>query len=54
VPGYDPAQHLGEGIYLFVRAAGLAPGAGVWAHRFSDALIDAIDAALAGEREVAA
>lgn len=54
VPGYDPARHLGEGIYLFVRAAGLAPGAGVWAHRFSDALVEAVDAALAGEHEVAA
>ncbi|TXK60961.1 UvrD-helicase domain-containing protein [Alkalisalibacterium limincola] len=54
VPGYDPARHLGEGIYLFVRAAGLAPGAGVWAHRFPDALIDAVDVALAGQREEAA
>ncbi|MEO7062324.1 MAG: UvrD-helicase domain-containing protein [Dokdonella sp.] len=41
---YQRDQHLGEAIYLFVRAVGLAPGAGVWRHRFDDALLDAVDA----------
>lgn len=55
LPDYDRARHLGESLYLFVRAAGLAPGAGVWAHRFDDTLIEAADAVLAGEAgEVAA
>jgi exodeoxyribonuclease V beta subunit len=44
---YAPSNHLGEFIYLFVRAAGLGPGAGVYAERFPDALIAAVDAALA-------
>ena len=43
---YVRAQHLGDAIYLFVRACGLAPDAGVWRQRFDDALIDAVDAAL--------
>ena len=47
VPGYAPATHLGEYLYLFVRAAGLGPGAGVYAERFPDALVAAVDAALA-------
>lgn len=51
VPGYQRDQHLGDTIYLFVRAAGLAPGAGVWRHRFSDPLLDAVDAILAGRAE---
>jgi exodeoxyribonuclease V beta subunit len=46
---YDPSTHLGEYIYLFVRAAGLAPGAGVYAERFPEALVLAVDAALAEE-----
>jgi exodeoxyribonuclease V beta subunit len=46
VPGYSPAVHLGEYFYLFVRAAGLAPGAGVFSERFPDALVAAVDAAL--------
>jgi exodeoxyribonuclease V beta subunit len=46
LPDYAPARHLGEYIYLFVRAAGLAPGAGVFAERFPDALVAAVDAAL--------
>ncbi len=45
--GYAPSTHLGEYVYLFVRAAGLAPGAGVFAQRFPDALVAAVDAALA-------
>ncbi|MBJ6979004.1 UvrD-helicase domain-containing protein [Luteimonas sp. MC1895] len=51
VPGYQRDQHLGDTIYLFVRAAGLAPGAGVWRHRFSDLLLEAADAILAGRAE---
>ncbi len=48
LPGYRRAEHLGEAIYLFVRAVGLAPEAGIWRHRFDDALVAAADAALAG------
>ena len=51
MPGYHRERHLGEAIYLFVRAVGLAPKAGIWRHRFDDALIDAADAALAGRLE---
>ena len=47
VPGYARAEHLGDALYLFVRAVGLAPDAGVWRQRFDDALIDAVDGALA-------
>ena len=39
---YRRADHLGECIYLFVRAAGLHGDAGIWRHRFSDALLDAV------------
>ncbi|MFY2762846.1 UvrD-helicase domain-containing protein [Arenimonas sp. MALMAid1274] len=46
LPDYSPSRHLGDYIYLFVRAAGLAPGAGVYAGRFDDALVAAVDAAL--------
>jgi exodeoxyribonuclease V beta subunit len=48
IPDYRRERHLGEAIYLFVRAVGLAPQAGVWRHRFDDALIDAVDAVLSG------
>ena len=48
IPGYNRAAHLGDAWYLFVRAAGLAPGAGIWRHRFSDDLLDAVDQALPG------
>src|SRR5690606_9402377 len=54
LPGFDPARHLGGHVYLFVRAAGLAPGAGVFAERFDDALVAAVDAAFAGRDEEAA
>lgn len=55
LPGYRRDRHLGEAIYLFVRAVGLAPDAGIWRHRFDDALVAAADAALAGiVRETAA
>jgi exodeoxyribonuclease V beta subunit len=45
--GYDPARHLGEPLYLFVRAVGLAPGAGIWRGELPVALLHAVDAALA-------
>ena len=45
---YDRARHLGDAWYLFVRGVGLAPGAGIWRHRFADGLLDAVDAALPG------
>ena len=45
---YAREQQLGECVYLFLRAAGLAPGAGVWRQRFSSGLIEDAQAALAG------
>ena len=58
IAGYRRDRHLGEAIYLFVRAVGIAPHAapraGLWNERFDDALIDAVDAALAGVEEDAA
>jgi exodeoxyribonuclease V beta subunit len=58
MPGYRRAAHLGETIYLFVRAVGIAPDAapraGIWAQRFDDALLDAVDAVLAGDSREAA
>jgi exodeoxyribonuclease V beta subunit len=48
LPGYRRAQHLGDCIYLFVRAVGLGPVAGIWRRRFDDALLDAVDAIFAG------
>ncbi|HEV2621008.1 MAG TPA: UvrD-helicase domain-containing protein [Frateuria sp.] len=48
LPGYVRERHLGEAIYLFVRAVGLGPDAGVWRHRFDDALIEAVDNVLSG------
>jgi exodeoxyribonuclease V beta subunit len=57
VSGYR-RDRLGEAIYLFVRAVGIAPDAapraGIWAQRFDDALIDAVDAVLAGDGRQAA
>ena len=51
-------EQLGEAIYLFVRAVGIAPEvaprAGIWTQRFDDALIDAVDAVLAGDTVQAA
>lgn len=51
---YRPEEHLGGPIYLFLRAVGLAPGAGVWTQSFSPALIASVDAALAGKPETSA
>jgi exodeoxyribonuclease V beta subunit len=45
--GYDPARQLGAPLYLFVRAVGLAPGAGVWRGEIPLPLLGAVDAALA-------
>jgi exodeoxyribonuclease V beta subunit len=47
LPDYAPERHLGAYIYMYVRAAGLAPDAGVFVERFDDALIHAVDAVLA-------
>ena len=52
--GYTAKEHLGDSCYLFVRALGLAPGLGVWRQRWPAALIEALDEAFAGAREVAA
>jgi exodeoxyribonuclease V beta subunit len=51
---YRPSEHLGDPVYVFLRAVGLAAGAGVWSQRFRPALIDAVDAALAGKPDVSA
>jgi exodeoxyribonuclease V beta subunit len=48
------ADALGEAIYVFVRAAGLTPDAGIWRGRFEPGLLAAVDAVLAGEAQVAA
>jgi exodeoxyribonuclease V beta subunit len=45
---YVREQQLGECVYLFLRAAGLAPAAGVWRQRFAPGLIEDAQAALAG------
>ena len=46
--GYQRQRQLGECFYVFIRAAGLAPDAGVWRHRFTDGLLDAVGAVLSG------
>ncbi|KFN48838.1 hypothetical protein N790_05580 [Arenimonas malthae CC-JY-1] len=51
--GYSPEKNLGEAIYLFVRAAGHAPGAGVWTQAFDPALVRAVDAVFASVEVVA-
>ena len=48
--GYTAERQLGDSWYLFVRALGLAPGLGVWRHRWPVALIEALDDAFAGVR----
>jgi exodeoxyribonuclease V beta subunit len=52
--GYTAERQMGESWYLFVRALGLAPGAGVWRQRWPTALIEALDDAFAGTQEAAA
>jgi exodeoxyribonuclease V beta subunit len=44
---YRREEQLGECVYLFIRAAGLAPDAGIWRHRFSSGLLDAVGEVLA-------
>lgn len=44
---YRRDAHLGDVWYLFIRAVGLQPGAGVWHARFGDGLLDAVQAELA-------
>jgi exodeoxyribonuclease V beta subunit len=53
LPGYSPAMHLGQYVYLFVRGAGLAPGAGMFAERFDDALLMAVDAVFSARGDAA-
>lgn len=51
ITGYRRHKHLGECIYLFIRAVGLdlqnAPEAGIWRHRFDEALLDEVSDLLA-------
>ena len=54
IAGYRRERHLGEAIYLFVRAVGIAPGLGVWRWRYPDALIADVDRVLAGASETVA
>jgi exodeoxyribonuclease V beta subunit len=46
--GQTKALPMGDVIYLFVRAVGLAPGAGIWRHRFAPDFMHAVDALFAG------
>lgn len=48
IADYDRARHLGDCYYLFIRAVGLDDAAGIWRHRFSDALMTDIQNVLAG------
>ncbi len=43
LPDYEATRHLGESWYLFVRALGLAPAAGVWRKAFPISLIQQLD-----------
>ena len=47
--GYAPERHLGDSWYLFLRAVGLSPDAGVWRRRWPVALIEELDAAFTGK-----
>ena len=47
IAGYQRSRHLGECYYLFVRAVGLDATAGIWRHRFSDALLSDVQSVLA-------
>ena len=50
LPDYRYARHMGDALYLFVRALDLAPQAGVWRHRFDAALVQALDELCDGAR----
>lgn len=45
---YAYAAHVGPAIYLFVRAAGLAPGLGLWSQPFPEPLVLGADRLFAG------
>ena len=49
LPDYDYDHHVGGAIYLFLRGSG-APSRGVFAARLPRAVIEALDAAFAGQR----
>jgi len=44
LPGYRCETHMGGAVYLFARGID-QPGAGVWAHRPSPAMLEALDVA---------
>jgi len=46
--GYTPERHLGDSWYLFLRATGLAAGAGLWRRRWPWRLIVELDDAFDG------
>ncbi|WP_426690455.1 UvrD-helicase domain-containing protein [Rhodanobacter ginsengiterrae] len=50
---YRRQRQLGECVYLFIRAAGLADDAGIWRHRFADDLLDAVDEVFADDLNTA-
>ena len=47
LPGYDYETHMGGAVYLFARGID-QPGAGVFAHRPAQEMIEAMDAAFKG------
>jgi exodeoxyribonuclease V beta subunit len=47
VPDYEPSQHLGGSVYLFIRGIG-SPGQGVVMQQPSASLITSLDQALSG------
>ena len=49
---YDRVRHLGDCFYIFIRAVGLGDGAGIWRHRFDEALLDAVQQVLASTRKL--
>ena len=51
LPHYARATHLGEAVYLFLRAARPGSTAGVWSYRFDDALIEAVQRVLGGMQD---
>ena len=53
LPDYDYDRHVGGALYLFLRGSG-APSRGVFAARLPRAVIEALDAAFAGQRTLGA